>query len=160
MANCAELFKNPEPNIPPCPSEPKTRRPSWETDCDYHLGLFDNDSKARRRADSAYLEETKTTPVFSGELLESALYGELDGRVSFPQYGLLAKRLATFDAGDLNHDNEHKLTEKQKASIRDERLFLNINAPWSAFICGSQGSGKSHTLSCIIESGSDAFRPW
>jgi len=26
-----------------------------------------------------------------------------------------------------------------------------MNAPWSAFICGSQGSGKSHTLSCILE---------
>ena len=34
----------------------------------------------------------------------------------------------------------------------DSRLFLNHNAPWSAFICGSQGSGKSHTLSCMLES--------
>lgn len=30
-------------------------------------------------------------------------------------------------------------------------IFLNTNAPWSAFICGSQGSGKSHTLSCMLE---------
>ena len=33
----------------------------------------------------------------------------------------------------------------------DKRLFVNMNAPWSAFICGSQGSGKSHTLSCMLE---------
>ena len=33
----------------------------------------------------------------------------------------------------------------------DRRLFLNVNAPWSAFICGSQGSEKSHTLSCMLE---------
>ena len=33
----------------------------------------------------------------------------------------------------------------------DEPIFLNTNTPWSAFICGSQGSGKSHTLSCMLE---------
>jgi hypothetical protein len=30
-------------------------------------------------------------------------------------------------------------------------VLLNTNAPWSAFLCGSQGSGKSHTLSCMLE---------
>jgi hypothetical protein len=33
-----------------------------------------------------------------------------------------------------------------------EKLFLNTNIPFSAFICGVQGSGKSHTTSCILES--------
>ncbi|KAF2266154.1 hypothetical protein CC78DRAFT_597526 [Lojkania enalia] len=32
-----------------------------------------------------------------------------------------------------------------------EPVFLNTNAPWSAFLCGSQGSGKSHALSCMLE---------
>jgi hypothetical protein len=32
-----------------------------------------------------------------------------------------------------------------------EPILLNTNAPWSAFLCGSQGSGKSHTLSCMLE---------
>ncbi|KAI4849370.1 hypothetical protein E4T44_03391 [Aureobasidium sp. EXF-8845] len=32
-----------------------------------------------------------------------------------------------------------------------EPILLNTNTPWSAFICGSQGSGKSYTLSAIIE---------
>lgn len=35
--------------------------------------------------------------------------------------------------------------------FKDPRLFFNIAAPSSAFICGSQGSGKSHTLSCLLE---------
>ena len=35
--------------------------------------------------------------------------------------------------------------------IGDPRLFYNVAAPSSAFICGSQGSGKSHTLSCLLE---------
>ncbi|KAF2198906.1 hypothetical protein GQ43DRAFT_377505 [Delitschia confertaspora ATCC 74209] len=30
-------------------------------------------------------------------------------------------------------------------------VLLNTNAPWSAFVCGSQGSGKSHALSCMLE---------
>tara|TARA_R110002003_G_scaffold175_10_gene14254 strand:+ start:6236 stop:7012 length:777 start_codon:yes stop_codon:yes gene_type:complete len=30
-------------------------------------------------------------------------------------------------------------------------MFLNTNVPISTFICGIQGSGKSHTTSCILE---------
>ncbi|KAH8201740.1 hypothetical protein TruAng_004092 [Truncatella angustata] len=33
----------------------------------------------------------------------------------------------------------------------DGGLFYNITAPSSVFICGNQGSGKSHTLSCFLE---------
>ncbi|KAK3372041.1 hypothetical protein B0H63DRAFT_496751 [Podospora didyma] len=36
-------------------------------------------------------------------------------------------------------------------TVHDPRLFWNIAAPSSFFICGSQGSGKSHTLSCLLE---------
>ncbi|KAL4971735.1 hypothetical protein BDW66DRAFT_155357 [Aspergillus desertorum] len=34
----------------------------------------------------------------------------------------------------------------------DPRLLFNVSTPSSTFICGSQGSGKSHTLSCLLES--------
>ncbi|EGP85157.1 unnamed protein product [Zymoseptoria tritici ST99CH_1A5] len=51
-----------------------------------------------------------------------------------PQYGLLG-----FHVG--NHD---QIKEQ-------EPILLNVNAPNSAFICGSQGSGKSYTLSCMLE---------
>jgi hypothetical protein len=30
-------------------------------------------------------------------------------------------------------------------------VLLNTDSPWSAFLCGSQGSGKSYTLSCMLE---------
>ncbi|PYI24949.1 hypothetical protein BP00DRAFT_441139 [Aspergillus indologenus CBS 114.80] len=30
-------------------------------------------------------------------------------------------------------------------------MFFNISPPSSTFVCGAQGSGKSHTLSCILE---------
>ncbi|KAF2489092.1 hypothetical protein BU16DRAFT_472031 [Lophium mytilinum] len=44
-------------------------------------------------------------------------------------------------------------TDVLKPSVKElfNPLFLNTNTPWSAFICGSQGSGKSHTLGCMLE---------
>ncbi|KAF3906730.1 hypothetical protein AA313_de0201735 [Arthrobotrys entomopaga] len=32
-----------------------------------------------------------------------------------------------------------------------EHLYLNTNTTWSTFICGLQGTGKSHTLSVLME---------
>lgn len=51
-----------------------------------------------------------------------------------PQYGLLGFNIEQLD------DNGHP-----------QPVLLNTNAPNSAFICGSQGSGKSYTLSCMLE---------
>ena len=43
-------------------------------------------------------------------------------------------------------------TEPSMASLSTlSPVFLNTDTPWSAFLCGSQGSGKSHTLSCMLE---------
>jgi hypothetical protein len=36
-------------------------------------------------------------------------------------------------------------------SYEKKRIFLNTNIPFSAFVCGVQGSGKSHTTACILE---------
>ena len=35
-------------------------------------------------------------------------------------------------------------------AIPDSRVMLNTNIPFSAFVCGVQGSGKSHTAACMI----------
>ncbi|KAL5117450.1 hypothetical protein ACEQ8H_004615 [Pleosporales sp. CAS-2024a] len=51
-----------------------------------------------------------------------------------PQYGLL---------GCLDYS--------QEPSEHASQLFLNTNVPMSTFICGAQGSGKSHTTACILE---------
>lgn len=53
-----------------------------------------------------------------------------------PQYGLIGIRQ---DSADVN------------VSAEDRLVLANMNVPWSAFICGSQGAGKSHTLSCLLE---------
>ena len=51
-----------------------------------------------------------------------------------PQYGLLG-----FHTGDHPQIPQH------------EPIMLNTRAPNSTFICGSQGSGESYTLNCILE---------
>ncbi|RYP09960.1 hypothetical protein DL765_008274 [Monosporascus sp. GIB2] len=53
-----------------------------------------------------------------------------------PQYGLIGSRV---DLGGAT------------ASREDGLVIGNVNMPWSAFICGSQGAGKSHTLCCLLE---------
>ncbi|GAB1312379.1 Zona occludens toxin N-terminal domain-containing protein [Madurella fahalii] len=89
-----------------------------------------------RRLDLDEINEIKTTPIFSEAVRKYAL--SLVGtskEIPFSQYGLLA--------GDLSGGAEE--------GSSDPRIFWNIAAPSSFFICGSQGSGKSHTLSCLLE---------
>lgn len=95
----------------------------------------------------ARLQEIKTTPLFSNQV-RLALTPELMTQLgslepsAFPQYGLLGVRQQSYggqqsDAGVL--------------PIKENLIMANMNAPWSTFICGSQGGGKSHTLSCLLE---------
>ncbi|KAI5859985.1 hypothetical protein GGS23DRAFT_583354 [Durotheca rogersii] len=81
------------------------------------------------------LNEITSAPLFTYPVLAHAkkLAAESSAR-SFSQYALFAG-----DSDGL----------RQKAT--DPRIFHNVSAPSSVFICGSQGSGKSHTLSCILE---------
>lgn len=87
------------------------------------------------RQEEDELNEIKATPIFTEAVREYAhsLAANLKDK-PFSQYGLLA--------GDISG-----LTPASS----DNRLFWNISAPSSFFICGSQGSGKSHTLSCLLE---------
>ena len=91
-------------------------------------------------AKSGRKEELLMTPLFSGPVLTVA-------RENFPQYGLLGKNLS-MPNGNANQGWDDDSNESTK---NDPRILLNVSTPWSAFICGSQGSGKSHTLSCMLE---------
>ncbi|KAI9712698.1 MAG: hypothetical protein M1820_001319 [Bogoriella megaspora] len=42
-------------------------------------------------------------------------------------------------------------TKTDELDYKPMPILLNTDTPWSAFICGSQGSGKSHTVSCMLE---------
>lgn len=76
--------------------------------------------------------EVEKAVMFSAALLEM----DPEAPRLIPQYGLLGTASDIYDYG-----------EPQAA---DRRVFLNTNYPASFFICGLQGSGKSHTTSCIL----------
>ncbi len=112
---------------------------------DYQLAfLSDSGSKtnATQLCDNGSVEAERNTPLFSGKVLDGSQLG------TFAQYGLLCKVIATRGS---QHLSESTTPQLSRLCNFDPRLFLNVNAPWSTFIWGSQGSGKSHTLSCILE---------
>lgn len=112
----------------------------------YHKYLIPSSGRSGKR------EEIRTTPLFSLKVkhtLDKIGCNELphewpscnassyeDGPESdiFPQYGLIGHNI-----GDHTGIGE------------EEPILLNVDAPNSAFICGSQGSGKSFTLSSMLE---------
>lgn len=112
-----------------------------------HLRFFnasDGLLSVEKSEEQHFLEEVVTAPVFS-LMAQVALCSRIQSEHSnqengneliFPQYGLLGKDLSD---DQTNNDGNPNL------------IYSNAAAPWSAFICGSQGSGKSHTLSCLLE---------
>lgn len=98
-------------------------------------------------------QELRTTPLFSSAVQDLVGVQNLRNTVNrpldeFPQYGLLAADIEVYEEF-MKMYRAGKLDEHP--GLEDGRIHLNVNAPWSAFICGSQGSGKSHTLSCMLE---------
>ena len=96
----------------------------------YHLSLLKLDSSHDQT------EKASLAPIFPGFVLRQP-------KLAPSQYGLLGgiKRVEMSNcAGTAN-----------EMIKQDPRLFFNVSSPSSTFICGSQGSGKSHTLSCILE---------
>ncbi|KAF2450187.1 hypothetical protein P171DRAFT_450876 [Karstenula rhodostoma CBS 690.94] len=57
--------------------------------------------------------------------------------------------------GVLGHVPNDKISPESVALAQNNAtrtpILLNTDTPWSAFLCGSQGSGKSHSLSCMLE---------
>ncbi|KAI1271573.1 hypothetical protein F5Y07DRAFT_413424 [Xylaria sp. FL0933] len=88
------------------------------------------------RTTTDQLNEIDTTPLFTYPIQKHAKRLNISASTSpLSQYALLA--------GDVDC--------LQGKSSEDPRFFYNVAAPSSVFICGSQGSGKSHTLSCFLE---------
>ncbi|KAL7810909.1 hypothetical protein V8C26DRAFT_437749 [Trichoderma gracile] len=87
-------------------------------------------------------EELAAAPVFTQSVLEYGTQLNANGKDEpIAQYGLLAGIL----------ENSNAVKNPSETPDKDIRLFFNTSAPSSVFICGSQGSGKSHSLSCLLE---------
>ncbi|PGH14363.1 hypothetical protein AJ80_05953 [Polytolypa hystricis UAMH7299] len=121
-----------------------------DPEADRHLALIAQDNTiGAKSGDQARFEEMRTTPLFSAEVRAKIrqISKENGSTVDYaeeilPQYALLGMRSTTYGSGG-SQDN----SDDPKGNL----IYANVNAPWSTFICGSQGSGKSHTLSCMLE---------
>lgn len=95
-------------------------------------GLRYNSDLLHRPVNEDALNEIRYSPLFTEPVWEhskSLTTGSHDA--AFTQYALLGAN-SSDEGGDAG-------------------IFYNITAPSSVFICGNQGSGKSHTLSCLLE---------
>ena len=114
-------------------------------DSDASQSLISHLKLLRRRVSQQELEDAMTAPIFTAPVLEHAeAVLARDSATAFTQYGLLA------GLADVLRSEEESAASCV-SSNQDPRIFFNIAAPSSTFICGSQGSGKSHTLSCLLE---------
>lgn len=115
-----------------------------------HIALLPYEHSQRGPA-NIQLHTLKSTPIFTAQGAVAA-----EGKLPigqphiFSQFGLLGRILELEDPVSGGES-------KRPRPSCDPRLFLNGNSPWSAFICGLQGSGKSHTLSCMLGS---SFHIW
>ncbi|KAK8072306.1 hypothetical protein PG996_005654 [Apiospora saccharicola] len=97
---------------------------------DYHLKLL------TRRPEDDDMMGIMSAPIFTHPVLEHARSIRQGSKSTpFPQYAFLAGN------SEVGHG----------AGMADPRIFYNVASPSSIFICGQQGSGKSHTLSCLLE---------
>jgi hypothetical protein len=72
----------------------------------------------------------KATQIRHAPLVDASIISQ-GAQDLLPQYGLIGSH--------------------SEARNARSKLFLNTNVPFSIFLCGVQGSGKSHTASCILE---------
>lgn len=106
------------------------------------LILSQHMSLLRKPPSQHALPEMTTTPIFVMPVLRYAETLLSPGQPeSFPQYGLLGGLTEVLKVQE----------ESGEFGNPDPRIFFNVAPPSSTFICGSQGSGKSHTLSCLLE---------
>lgn len=83
-----------------------------------------------------YLDMIKTSPLISWKVKN-----HIDNSAT-----------KTGNAASSTHVDQYALLgHMPEKAGEDNPVFLNTKIPWSAFLCGSQGSGKSHTLSCMLE---------
>lgn len=78
-------------------------------------------------------------------LADNSHTAETTGSIPIFRPGLLAPAQSGLFGVDITR------AHMDRKEVLKHRLFYNVSDPTSTFICGSQGSGKSHTLSSILE---------
>lgn len=101
-----------------------------ESEGEMHLLNLDTGTTMDNVADE---HEVATAP-----LLTRAAYDAAGLAQKKSQYGVLGSVTSICEKG-------------RSYKPEEPRLYINTNAPFSAIVCGVQGSGKSHTVSVLLE---------
>ncbi|RYP74273.1 hypothetical protein DL771_003094 [Monosporascus sp. 5C6A] len=79
------------------------------------------------------VDEIRTAPLFTESARQRAVNLAASSNSLSSQYGVIAGSVS------------------ENGLKSDGIFYYNVAVPSSTFICGSQGSGKSHTLCCLLE---------
>lgn len=124
--------------------------------CVQHTGIQDAEQRGTSSQNNRLeliARDLQVAPLFTSNI-QRYFWGER-GAERFPAIfsqrgGLGVREPQSVKSDDLiNLDGDSQVVAS--TSTKDDAVFANTREPWSAFICGSQGSGKSHTLACLLE---------
>ena len=102
-----------------------------------HVSLFSlSQTSAQPQEDQHHDAELSRTPLFSSHVQRHLT------DTPFSQYGLIGMQQA-------HHVGGFEMTSSDNET--PNLVYGNHGEPWSTFICGSQGTGKSHTLANLLE---------
>lgn len=107
-----------------------SERTSVSSSSDFEEMDFLLPDASRDNDDGGIQVNDAVTRIQQAPLIDASVISS-DGVGLLPQYGLLGSH--------------------GEARDTKSKLLLNTNVPFSMFLCGVQGSGKSHTTSCILE---------
>jgi hypothetical protein len=101
-----------------------------------HLRLVRQNPTSIRNQDTQQKDEFQKAPLFSSAVARKM------GHLPSSQYGLLGEEINTPSV---------QPSEDHAYDTADSLVYANHSEPWSAFICGLQGMGKSHSLATMLE---------
>ena len=156
---------------PAAPPEVGLEDQIWQVRKDSWATMLQHGDCETQAAFAMYVEEIRNTPVFSGTVLRESekmiRIGYEEERL-LPQFGLLGLRvpftqgsgsfLGGASCSELSQsstllDDVPEIQNPEPVGLADRNIiFVNDNAPYLGVIYGSPRSGKSHTLSCLLES--------
>ncbi|KAA8908214.1 hypothetical protein FN846DRAFT_918646 [Sphaerosporella brunnea] len=111
-----------------------------------HCDLLSLRAGEEGKPNTSLTESIRTAPIFTAAA-GIAVEGD-ETLANYTQFGLLGEQMEMIDPVS---GSNTPLPATEEDGMADGRLFLNSNSPCSAFICGVQGSGKSNSLSCMLE---------
>ena len=95
--------------------------------------------------------DLEATPIFSSKVKTAVSSSKSTRHLGFPAYGLLGLRISSSSSSQNSPHNPAAFTFGTTSKPEDNLVYANLQPPFSTFICGQQGAGKSHTLSCLLE---------